>query len=163
MSCETRIFSTCILAGESLPFEINWTYELSNRWAPNSAFSALSAVRPASTTNQTGFEYSSSGGQSGPLEPEWPTTLGATVTDGSITWTAQALSNTSLRERIDTVNWPEVTDFAITPNTPIDEPGRQLTGAQIGSDVAISRADIKVEVGTTAGNLYIGWLKMKVR
>jgi hypothetical protein len=163
MSCKTRVKSACILAGEALPFGFNWVDEFAERWSPNSAFPSLTAIRPSSAELQTGFEYSSSGGQSGPEEPEWPTTLGGTVSDGSITWTAQALSNSSLLERIGTVDWPAVSGFTITPDDALDDPGEQLTVAKIGSATASStRTEIRVVVTTTAGNIYVGIIKMKV-
>jgi hypothetical protein len=163
MSCKTRMFNSCIISGESLPFSFNWTHEFSNRWNPNTAYAAAVAVRPSMPELQTGLEYESSGGQSGPEEPQWPTVVGDTVTDGDITWTAAPISNASLRERVDTDNWPAVTDFTITPDAPIDEPGRQVTQAQIGSEVVIrTRRQIRCEVTTTEGNDYVGIIKMKV-
>lgn len=160
MTCKARVFSSCILVGEALPFSIDWTTEFANLWKPNSAYAALSAVRP---NEATGFEYVSSGGQSGSVEPTWPTEGGETITDGSITWTSQALSNASLRERITDVDWPAVSGFTITPDSFIDEPGRQITRAKIGSEGVIrSRRNIRCEVTTTEGNDYVGILKMKV-
>lgn len=163
MPPQTSVFNASLIDGEALPFEINWTHEFANRWTANSAFAAASCVRPSSVALQTGLEYISSGGQSGPTEPQWPTSLGETVTDGSITWTAQALSNSSLRERIATDDWPDVANFTITPATPIDEPGRQLVSAKIASDVETAvRREIRVEVTTTEDNVYVGIIKMKV-
>lgn len=163
MSCKSRVFSACLLAGEALPFQFNWTRELANLWAADTGFAALAVVRPRAAERQTGFEYASSGGQTGPEEPQWPTTLGGTVQDGSITWTAQALSNGSLRERIADVDWPAVTDFTITPALFVDEPGRQLSAAQISSALVIpERRPIRCEMTTTAGNDYVGIIRMKV-
>jgi hypothetical protein len=161
MTCKSRVFSSCLLAGETLPFEFDWTREFAVFWAPVTSFPAFSAVRPL--TGGTGLEYVSGGGQSGEDEPTWPDTVGGTVDDGSITWTAQALSNTSLRERIDTASWPAVTGFTISSDTVTDEPGRQLTTAKINAAVAIAtRRNIRVELTTTQGNEYVGVIKMKV-
>jgi hypothetical protein len=161
MTCKSRVFSSCILAGETLPFEFDWTQEFASYWAAGGSFPQFSAIRPVSVT--TGLEYVSSGGQAGEEEPTWPTTIGGTVEDGSITWTAQALSNSSLRERISTASWPAVTGFTISDETTTDEPGRQLTTAKINADTAISsRRQIRVELTTTEGNEYVGIIKMKV-
>jgi len=66
--------------------------EASTIWAANTAFANGVAVRPTSSFSQPngfrGFNFQSSGGTSGATEPAWPTTIGATVTDGTITWTA---------------------------------------------------------------------------
>lgn len=164
MACKTRIFDDCILAGEALDFPINWTLEFANLWEADQGFSSASRVRPSTPDGQTGFEYESSGGQSdGDTEPAWPTTIGETVVDGSITWTTRALSNGSLRERIASFTVPAVSGFTITPDSAIDEPGRQITMAQISAAAAINgKRSIRFEVTTTAGNEYVGIIRLKV-
>lgn len=164
MPCKTRVFSDCILAGEALDFPINWTMEFANLWEPNQAYESGALVRPSTLDGQTGFEYESSGGQSdGDTEPEWPAELNATVEDGSITWTAKELSLGSLRERISTATWPDVTGFTIENESVIDEPGRQIASAQIGAPTALSsKRSIRCEVTTTAGNDYVGVIRLKV-
>jgi len=67
--------------------------ESQNIWQPNAAFAAGAVVRPSGGTGPPngfqGFNFSSSGGTSGATEPTWPTSgVGATVVDGTITWTA---------------------------------------------------------------------------
>lgn len=165
MACKTRIFNDCILVGEALDFPINWTMEFANLWEPNQAFANGIKVRPTTLELQTGFDYSSSGGQSdGDTEPPWPTALAETVADGSIAaWTAGALSFDSLRERIDTVEWEAPVGFTVSDEEAIIEPGRQITTARIGADAAMSgKHDIKVLVTTTAGNEYVGIIRLKV-
>jgi hypothetical protein len=165
MSCKTRIFDDCILAGETLEFPINWTMEFSNRWEPNQGYAASARVRPSTLEGQTGREYESGGGQSdGDTEPDWASIgLGETLVDGSITWTARALSNNSLRERISSATWPDVAGFTISNEAIIDEPGGQITSAQIGAAAALNgKRSIKVEVTTTAGNEYVGIIRLKV-
>lgn len=163
MPVKTSVFNAGLIAGEALPFEFDWTHEFANRWSANRAYAASSRLRPSTPELQTGFEYESSGGQSGPNEPEWPQVEGLPVDDGSITWTARALSNASLRERIQSATWPEVTNFTIDTETEIDEPGRQLTSAQISSETeSATRREIRCEVSTTGSNIYVGILKMKV-
>lgn len=55
-----------------------------NYWRANEPFDLNEYARPRKAT---GFAYQSGGGTSGAREPIWPTTLGRTVTDGSVTWT----------------------------------------------------------------------------
>lgn len=58
-------------------------------WVANHAYVANAAVSP---TVANTFCYSANGaGTSGATQPTWPTTLGATVVDGTITWTCRAL------------------------------------------------------------------------
>lgn len=54
-------------------------------WAPSTAFNVNALVTP---TRWNGLYYTSgSGGTSSSTEPHWPLAPGATVTDGSVTWT----------------------------------------------------------------------------
>ena len=57
-------------------------------WFPNTNFS-LNTIVKAGTTQYTGFHFKcTSAGTSAGSEPDWPTTLGNTVIDGSVTWVA---------------------------------------------------------------------------
>lgn len=63
-------------------------------WEPNKPFSTSTVVRP-SVGN--GLEYvATTGGTTKSVEPRWPTTVGQSVVDGSVTWQAQAASASSL-------------------------------------------------------------------
>jgi len=55
---------------------------------PNEVYATNEYVRPVVPN---GFAYQAqTGGLSGTREPHWPTTLAATVIDGSVTWTCSA-------------------------------------------------------------------------
>src|ERR1700722_11301202 len=61
-------------------------------WQANTAYATGAYVIPQTTPapgGQTGFiYYASTGGTSGgPAAPAWPTTIGLTVTDGTVVWT----------------------------------------------------------------------------
>lgn len=84
-------------------FGFSWARETFRFWRAGAEFGSGIRARP---TVANGFEYQSSGGQSsGKKEPRWPTTLGATIVDGSITWTCVALSTDGLWRYIQTSTW----------------------------------------------------------
>ncbi|MEA3432061.1 MAG: hypothetical protein U9R01_05215 [candidate division WOR-3 bacterium] len=57
----------------------------STEWAASTAYSLGDYVRP---TTANGYVYKcTTAGTSGAAEPTWPTTIGQTVTDGSVVWT----------------------------------------------------------------------------
>ena len=58
-------------------------------WAPSTLY-ALNAIRAPLTPNDFAYKVTS-GGTTGSSEPAWPTEIGATVTDGGVTWTAYQL------------------------------------------------------------------------
>ena len=73
---------------------VDFTAKLTRFWFANRDFTTNIAVRPLVST---GYQYrATTGGHSGAKEPLWPKTLAATVTDGSVIWTAEAISTTSL-------------------------------------------------------------------
>ena len=57
-------------------------------WAASTAFSA-GDIRRAATDQVTGLFFKcTTAGDSGTSEPKWPTDIGSTVADGTVTWTA---------------------------------------------------------------------------
>lgn len=73
--------------GDSKPVELNLFRWCANYWRANELFPNSETIRPAIAT---GFAYQSAGGTSAAREPIWPKVLGATVLDGSVTWTCVA-------------------------------------------------------------------------
>lgn len=60
---------------------------LDRAWSATTARVAGMLVRP--TAGRTGWQYKAvTSGTTGSSEPAWPTSLGATVTDGTVTWMA---------------------------------------------------------------------------
>jgi len=160
MTCVTTV-EACQASGEKRPYAFNWTLQLARRWTANTPYALNTAVRPSSEALQTGFEYESSGGQSsGKKEPKWPTTLGGTVTDGSITWTAVALSDDSLLEQIASSTWDVSTPLIGSSETTIDTPGQQATGIELSGGVAGTTYTVVNEIVTTAGAEY--WARLEL-
>jgi hypothetical protein len=68
--------------------EFEWLPGVANYWEAGRQYGSSDVVRPLVPT---GFAYEAgAAGQSGFRTPRWPETLGGTVVDGSITWTAVA-------------------------------------------------------------------------
>jgi len=64
---------------------------LTAKWQANHVYSANGYVIP-NPVSETGLWYkTTAGGTSGGTEPTWPTVLGNTVADGTVTWTAIAV------------------------------------------------------------------------
>lgn len=96
-------------------------------WAASTAY-ALGDVRRPTTRN--GFVYEvTTAGTSAATEPAWPTTLGATVTDGTVVWTCRA--NATLGSIA-----VDGTDFTLADG---DVSGRKVTiAAQTGIAITLS-------------------------
>lgn len=145
----------CQGAGEKYQYGFNWTLRLARLWLPNSPFAAGVRVRPSAQTLQTGFEYESSGGQSsGAAEPRWPTRAGATVRDGSITWTAVVLSEDSLLERIAESDWDVPTGLEGSGPDVVATAGSQSTQIALTAGAEGETYTVVNEIRTTAGNEY---------
>lgn len=69
-----------------------------NVWIASTAYSLNTAVRPAT---RNGFTYQcTTAGTSGASAPVFPTTAGATVTDGTVVWTAVACLSLSAQAMV---------------------------------------------------------------
>lgn len=122
-------------AGESLKVRINVYDMCAVKWEPNEPYTTGDFVRPV-TAN--GFAYQvTTGGVSDSKEPRWPTVLGQTRVDGSVTWTCVAAGSSGLN--------------AITSPTAQPDPA----GLTI-NDVSVSEAFkiLATYVGGTLGQSY---------
>lgn len=149
----------CQQAEERKPYGFNWTALLARRWSADTPFATGVKVRP---TEATGFQYSSSGGQSGPEEPSWPTVIGGTVTEGSITWTCEALAADSLADQIDDDSWLVPPGIVIDPDAPTVSAGLQRTSAAASGGTPGNTYVIDNEVLTVAGLEYVARLELKI-
>lgn len=143
-------------AGDTVPYEFDFSRLLETRWRPGYQYDATAYVRPI-TPN--GFEYEcTTGGQSAHDEPEWPTTVAATVTDGSVTWTARAFAkNASDTIQTQQINAPAALTVA---NILVDDDTR--LDFTVAGGVAGSVYDISIEITTVAGEIYTETLRLTV-
>jgi hypothetical protein len=156
-----EIAKKCQHVEARLDYLFDWTRQFSRRWQRDHSFGAGVVVRPEG--DPTGFEYISAGGHSAAEEPAWPRVLAGTVTDGSITWTAQAISATSLLEHISTDSWT-VDDSALTVEGQFytDTAGLQATRAIISGGVAGTTYTVENEVITDLGLEYMARIILTV-
>lgn len=135
MPCESTIVGTvCLNVGEKEPREINLTEVCARTWQAGRVYAAATRIRPAA--KPSGFEYQATAGQSGSREPKWPTVAEATITDGSITWTAKAISNASLSRTIVTAVWSAPTGITLSSEVTTNTDGAQRVLAYIQGDTA---------------------------
>jgi hypothetical protein len=83
------------------------SYTPSTQWQASTVYSLGALVIPSGAAYQTGFWYkATTGGTSASSAPTWPTTIGNTVTDGSVVWTCEGYAGTIPRA-----------DYVISPYT----------------------------------------------
>ena len=152
----------CQGANERQDYAFNVTDELAIRWQANRTYQTGQTVRPNELPG-TGYEYvatvadSSGGMSSGAAEPTWPKTLGGTVVDGSVTWTAQIPTFDGLRDRIDTVSWDttsETGDLLLTDPVEQDLPGLQEVRIWVSGGTLGETYDCWVLITTESGAIY---------
>lgn len=134
MSCSQVIGELCLGVGGVEPVEINAIEACATTWEPGRVYAAGVRVRPSA--RPTGFEYEATAGQSGAREPRWATALDGMTTDGSITWTARAISNTSLGRTISSVAWSAPTGVTVVTSSVANASGAQRATAYLRGDAA---------------------------
>lgn len=102
--------------GDKLDYGVNFEPSLANVWKAGTTYATTSRIRP---NRSTGYEYEcTTAGQSANREPsDWPIVIGATKTDGSVTWTCRALSTSSLRTTVASVTWNADTGITVSGQT----------------------------------------------
>jgi hypothetical protein len=130
-------------------FGVDFTARLTRWWEPRRDYSTSTRIRSRS---RAGFEYEcTTAGQSGLKEPLWPTTVTATVVDGSATWTCRAVSTASLTSTVASVVWtPDAAITSASPSLAGQVAISNLSGGVDGTDyevkVAATLADTRVLV-----------------
>lgn len=124
---------------------LSWFFDFSNECfrfrEPGRNYTADAVVRPPVAT---GYEYrATTGGQTAgsldrPTVPRWPTTIGGTVTDGSVVWTAQALTSGGLARTVVAKSVESDGDLTVVSSTLVNQNDRQgisvlLTSAADGA------------------------------
>lgn len=99
---------------ESFVYRFKFERVLEYVWQPAFEQDTGEYVRP---TQGNGFEYEcTTAGQTGSREPNWPTTIAQTVTDGSVVWTCRAFS-TNATDTIASVNVEADTGITVDSET----------------------------------------------
>lgn len=122
---------------------------LARGWRPGQIYATDVCVLP--TRAFSGLQFSSSGGQSGRREPVWPTTVGATVTDGSITWTAEEITNDCLLATIVTSDWLADPEFTVSDEQLINVDGVQSVTALISGGTVGGKGEVRNVVTLSNG------------
>lgn len=127
MSCLPRK-SVCQHQNARLDYEADWAGECAYYWEAGKGYALNEVMRPS---DPTGFEgKATAAGQSGADEPKWRGKgLGDTVADGSLTWTLQKMSGSSLRKTIASQVWTAPAGFTVDGPTVVTDNGNQKTRA----------------------------------
>ncbi len=133
---------------------------LARVWAAGGVYADDVCVRPSLPT---GLQYRSGGGNAGSTEPRWPRTVGGTVTDGTITWTAEAISNDSLLATISSSAWAE-SDIAITldDETLVNTNGQQVAAVMVAGGAVGETYEVSNSVTLSDGSIEESVLKVTV-
>ena len=97
--------------GETLEYEADFEEHCARYRKPNTDYSTNTIVLPRAAT---GFQYkATTGGRTAKGEPRWPLTAAATVVDGSVTWTAEAITTGSLVRTLSSAAWSADTGITL--------------------------------------------------
>jgi len=146
---------------------LDYAFDLTDRFAiprePNRPYANAAHVRPVESG--TGWQYQSSGGVTNgdDFEPDWPTESGEAVIDGSLTWTAEAITFDSLRYRIASVTWTAPDGITLSDESIIDQPALQEARVTVAGGTAGQKYRIVGVVVTTTGLEYEVRIELKVR
>jgi len=133
---------------------------LARGWRPGQVYPADTVVLP--NLKFSGLQFKGTGGQSGVREPVWPTVDGATVVDGSITWTAESLSDDSLTSYIDYSDWDADTGITVQEYELVNTGGVQRTSALVSGGVPGKKYEVRNTITLANGAVEQSALMVEV-
>jgi hypothetical protein len=134
---------------EKLDYAVDFEDALARYRLANTAYASNVKVR---SKLASGFQFSSSGGRTGDKEPRWPTTVGGTIQDGSITWTCEAASTSSLTSTVSSAPFTADTGVTISNQSIVGQAGTAfvaggLDGQTYNVVCTATMADGRIMVG----------------
>lgn len=140
---------------EVFTYEVEFARALETIWKPANEYAATQYVRPV-TIN--GFEYEcTDAGQSGSQEPDWPTTIGETINDGSVEWTCRDFASNAT---------DSIQTHTVVADTGLTIDSSTISGTRI--DVTVSGGtlgrsyDMAVRANTTAGSVFVETVRITI-
>jgi len=136
----------------SRPYTIDFKAWLRTYWIAGRAQNANDFVR-SPTISGLAFEAGGAG-ETGMSEPAWPRTIGGTVLDGSITWTAVA-PGTNAVDPIASVVWSQINppDSALTITGAANTNEEATATFNAGTQGNVYR--VQCAVTTNGGRIYV--------
>jgi hypothetical protein len=169
MTCRI-VRKVCKTEGETKPWGFDYAgYDANSGtwgflvrvWAPGYVYGLDETVRPSSPT---GLQYTATAGQSGAREPRWPDTVGGTVSDGSVTWTAEAIGNDSLLTTIASSSWQSFdSSLAVSDELLVNTGGAQVATVQVSGGVMGSDYEVLNTITLEDGSVEESRLLVQVR
>jgi hypothetical protein len=129
--------------GERKPYGVDLTKFCAHSFSPGEIDDLAEIVRPleedAGGKGPTGLQYRvTTAGQCANREPTWPTAAAQTVTCGTVVFTAEAISNASLKKTITASAWTGPATILIEDEATETSDGEQKTAAFIEATEAFS-------------------------
>lgn len=132
-----------------LDYPVDFTGECVRFRMPDTAYAVNTCVRPFKAT---GLQYkATTAGRTGTQEPRWPETAGQTVTDGSVVWTAEAASSSSMIRQLASATWSP--DNGVTASGASTDAAAALATAKLSGGVAGQSYLVRVAATFTDGNV----------
>lgn len=158
------------LAGSSRRQIVDVSPQAYDVWQPNASAPASYIMRPSTASessdgsdHSTGFAYKSgvTAGQTGAVEPAWPTTAGGTVQDGSVTWTAAAPPVTG-GDAIASAVWSQLSPPDGTLTISSQTYGPLTASAYIGGGTSGNVYTVQVVITMTSGAIYVAQIVVTI-
>lgn len=122
--------------GETLDYAAEFAGHCGRYREPSTDYQINTLVLPK---RATGLQYkATTAGRSATAEPRWPTAAAGAVTDGSVVWTAEAISTGSLIRTLSSASWTADTGITVgSPTTAGTKSTVLISGGTEGQDYDI--------------------------